>query len=66
MLNNKGLCLRAAAQYVLLFLVTVNNSDRVQIYRVNTLTLAARSYVFLFHIYWRCDPMHDVHLLFRL
>ena len=34
MLNNNGLCLRAAAQYILLLLVWFNNSDRFQIYRV--------------------------------
>ena len=34
MLSNNGLCLRAAPQYVLLFLVWFNNSDRFQGYGV--------------------------------
>ena len=34
MLSNNGSCLCAAAQYVLLFLVRFNNSDRFQIYVV--------------------------------
>ena len=34
MLSNNGLCLCTAAQYVLLFLVRFNNSDRFQIYVV--------------------------------
>ena len=34
MLSNNGLCLCAAVQYVLLFLVRFNNSDRFQIYGV--------------------------------
>ena len=34
MLSNNSLCLRAAAQYVLLFLVQFNNSDQFKIYGV--------------------------------
>ena len=34
MLSNNGLCLRAAVQYVLLFLVRFSNSDWFQIYGV--------------------------------
>ena len=46
MLSNNGLCLCADMQYVLLFLVWFNNSDRFQILPSYTLllTLAARSY----------------------
>ena len=39
MLSNNGLCLRAAAQYVLLFIVLVINSDRFQILRSYMLLL---------------------------
>ena len=38
-ISNSGLCLRAAAQYVLLFLVLAVNSDRFQILRSYTLLL---------------------------
>ena len=34
MLSNNGLCLRAAVQYMLLFLARFNNSDWSQIYRL--------------------------------
>ena len=34
MLSNNGLCLRAAVQYVLLFLAPFNNSDWSQIYEL--------------------------------
>ena len=34
MLSNNGLCLRIAAQYMLLFLVLAVNSDRFKIYGV--------------------------------
>ena len=44
MLSSNGLCLCAAAQYVLLFLVQFNNSDWFQIYRV---TRSSSSRLFL-------------------
>ena len=44
MLSNNGLCIRAAAQYVLLFLVWFNNSDPFQIYGV---TRSYSSHLFL-------------------
>ena len=40
-------CLRTAAQYLLLFLVRFNNSDRFQFTELHALTLAARSYALL-------------------
>ena len=40
-------CLRAAPQYVLLFLAWFNNSDRFQM--LHALTLAARSYALLMY-----------------
>ena len=47
MLSNDGLCLHAAVQYVLLFLVRFNNSDRFQISELHTLTLDAHYYALL-------------------
>ena len=50
MLSNNGLCLHTAMQYMLLFIITVNNSAWFQIYVV-TLTLAACSYALLTMLY---------------
>ena len=49
-----------SAQYVLLFLVQFNNSDRFQIYVVAHSSLAGRSYALLVHvIQWRRIKMEN-------
>ena len=50
MLSNNGLCLPAAAQYMLLFLVLAVNSTRFRILplrKLHALTIAAHSYALI-------------------